>query len=81
MRHAKIVDSCEQVFDWDKAKEASDNAYNEETGQPNWAALMWADPGAAQCPQCEEYFWKEALELECPDCGTQWNTNTDEVIE
>jgi len=41
-------------------------------GEPNWGALMRADPGLKKCPGCGCFCWNEGAVLECPDCKTQF---------
>jgi len=69
-RHAKILGK--ESDHWDKTGKALRESVN-ENGEVNWANAFMADPGVTKCPVCQEYYWKEADLLECPDCETTWN--------
>ena len=44
------------------------------TGEVNWAAAAFADPGCIKCPKCSVYLWNEGDEVKCPECDHQWVT-------
>jgi Zn finger protein HypA/HybF involved in hydrogenase expression len=78
MKHAIVIGGSS--FDWDHGKKAMDNVITKD-GQVNWGAAMAADPGIIKCPKCGEYFWKEATLLKCTECGTLWNTETNQPVQ
>ena len=59
-------------FDWKAGAEAMQHAVTPE-GEPNWGALMAADPGVMKCPGCGVHLWQEGRIVECPECGEAWN--------
>ena len=58
-------------FNWKLGKKCMDNVIN-KNGEVNWGAALNADPGIAQCPTCQTYFWKAAQHLKCTKCSTEW---------
>ena len=72
MRTAKILTG--RAFDWEAAQKHADAAVD-ESGNVNWLAASFADPGVTQCPKCEAFYWNEGDTVECLDCGAQWETS------
>lgn len=71
MRTPKIIQG--QAFDWKEAEGYAKNAVDGE-GNVNWMAASFADPGVMTCPKCGVYYWAEGNQVECLDCGHQWET-------
>ena len=65
MKHAKLIEGA-----YENCWGPTDNLMYED-GEPNWGALMRADPGVKKCPVCGQYVWNEARVMECPDCNTR----------
>jgi hypothetical protein len=61
-------------FDWESGARAAAHVVSPD-GDINWMAASAADPGVTQCPKCEAWYWREGEDVECLDCGTQWNVN------
>jgi len=78
MKHPIILPNSAWQFNYDNAKEAAENAVDDE-GNVNWWAAMAADPGVTKCPGCDTEYFRDAEKLECPECGTQWNVDQNKI--
>jgi len=75
-KHANIVGVAYQ----DCFNEEAQKAVVDDCENVNWGAAFYADPGVSKCPGCEEYYWWESDKLQCPSCGTTWDTNTKQIV-
>lgn len=74
MKSAKIISGAyENCFN-------SAEGMVDDEGTINWGIAFRADPGVAKCPSCEEFYWREGVELQC-ECGAIWNTRTKELVK
>jgi len=46
----------------------------DSSGQVNWKAAFYADPGATKCPECDTYYWREGKVLKCTECACVFDT-------
>lgn len=62
-----------RAFPWSKPN--PHGAVVDESGNVNWAAAAFADPGVMKCPGCGCYLWNEGLRVRCPDCAAEFDTS------
>jgi hypothetical protein len=75
----------DRIFHWsvESAKASSkamDSAVRDDSSI-DWDVVFAVNPNATPCPRCGARFWREALLLECTECGTQWDTETGAALD
>ena len=53
----------------------------DESGEVNWAAAAFSDPGCMACPKCNVYLWNEGLRVRCPECSHEFDTRNKAFAE